>query len=230
MAANDSSGMGPTALESRETFAPLPRQSRQEAAGTVPTDIQLLQMVRRGDPAGAEALFERHAPSILGFAGRMLGTRHDAEEICQEVFLKMIASAHQYDERAPLMSWLLSIAANACRDQLRQRKRTSPLPLSSAEHLAAPTPSAASTLLDEERRRSVERALQALSPEQREAVVLARYHGLPYQRVAEALGITEGAVKTRISRAVQTLRGLLSDDETITKEEDRSWTAAKPGS
>jgi RNA polymerase sigma-70 factor (ECF subfamily) len=198
---------------------------------TVPTDIQLLQMVRRGDPAGAEALFERHAVAVLGFAGRMLGTRHDAEEICQEVFLKMITSAHQYDERAPLVSWLLSIAGNACRDQLRRRKRTAPLPLSSAEHLAAATPSAATTLLEEERRRSVARALAALSPEQREAVILARYHGLPYQQVAAALGITEGAVKTRICRAVESLRRLLSTDgETFVSEEGRSWIAAKPGS
>jgi RNA polymerase sigma factor (sigma-70 family) len=222
---------GTTACVWRETFDWPSRQSGEEAASTVPTDIQLLQMVRRGDPAGAEALFERHAPAILGFAGRMLGTRHDAEEICQEVFLKMIASAHQYDERAPLMSWLLSIAANACRDQLRQRKRTSPLPLSSAEHLAAPAPSAASVLADEQQRRSVERALQALSPEQREAVVLARYHGLPYQQVARTLGITEGAVKTRVCRAVETLRCLLSaEGEVIAKKESWSWTAAKPGS
>ena len=207
---------------------PLQRQSRRRLLAAVPTDLQLLQMVRRGDPAGAEALFERHAGVILHFAGRMMGSSHEAEEICQEVFLKMIARAHQYDGRAPLVSWLLSIAANGCRDQLRRRKRVGPLPLSAAENIATSAPSPVSALLDEERRVAVTRALAELSDEQREALVLARYHGLPYGEVAAALGITEGAVKTRICRAVETLRRLLSDEESaVTNKEDRSWTAAK---
>jgi DNA-directed RNA polymerase specialized sigma24 family protein len=61
-------------------------------------------------------------------------------------------------------------------------------------------------------------------------VILARYHGLPYQRVAAALGISEGAVKTRIHRAIESLRRRLSDETETKNEEGWTWTATKPGS
>lgn len=178
----------------------------------MPTDLDCLQMVRRGDPAGAEVLFQRHAEGVLRFAVRMMGNHHEAEEICQEVFLKMIDRAAQYDGRAPLGSWLLSIAANSCRDQLRRRKRRPSVPLTAAREVATTEPSAVGRLLEAERREAVSRALDALSEDQREAIVLARYHGLPYAEVATALGISEGAVKTRIFRALETLRALVCDE------------------
>ena len=70
-----------------------------------------------------------------------------------------------------------------------------------------------------ERRRAVREALAELSEEQREALVLARYHGMPYAEIASTLGISVGAVKTRIFRAVETLKARFSEGE-------RSWTAA----
>jgi RNA polymerase sigma-70 factor (ECF subfamily) len=209
----------------------------------VPTDVECLAMVRRGDPAGAEALFQRHAGGILRFAGRMMGSQHDAEEICQEVFLKMIDRADQYDGHAPFPSWLMSIAANACRDQHRRRRRRQTLPLTDAAEVAAPGPTAQALLLERERRAAVEAALSALSEEQREALVLARYHGLPYVEIAATLGISVGAVKTRIFRAMETLKDLFARPEEAAGEagdaaegapagdarkEDSQWTAAKP--
>jgi RNA polymerase sigma factor (sigma-70 family) len=193
----------------------------------VDSDSDCLQQVRRGEPAGAEAIFQRHGPAILHFAARMLGNQHEAEEICQDVFLKMIARADQYDGRAPLVSWLLSIAANACRDQLRRRKRVSVVAISAAQELPSGTPSAMSVLLAEEQRRVVQQALAELSEEQREALILARYHGLPYAEVARALGISEGAVKTRIFRAVEALKARLLGDEPQGTESEQPWTAAK---
>jgi RNA polymerase sigma factor (sigma-70 family) len=190
----------------------------------VTSDADCLQQVRQGDPGAAEAIFQRHGTAILHFATRMLGNESEAEEICQDVFLKMIGRAEQYDGRAPLVSWLLSIAANACRDQLRRRKRVSAVPLTLVQELPSGDPSAVNVLLAEERRTMVQEALAALSEEQREALVLARYHGLPYAQVASTLGITEGAVKTRIFRAVETLKARLLDDGPNT---ETTWTAAK---
>jgi len=83
------------------------------------TDLDLLNLVRRGDPAGATGLFEKYADALLRFADRMLTNRAEAEEITQEVFLKMITRVEQYDGRAAVSSWLFAIAANACRDRMR---------------------------------------------------------------------------------------------------------------
>ncbi len=201
------------------------------------TDLDAIQKVRLGDPAGAEALFTRHADAILRFATRMLGIPSDAEEICQDVFLKMIDRADQYDGRAPLGSWLLSIAANACRDRLRSRKVRIAAPLTAANEQPAPGLSPVASLIAREDARRLERALATLTDEQREVLVLARDHELPYAEIARLCGTTEGAVKTRIFRALESLRRTMNDDapaprarrtptDTLATKET-TWTTAK---
>lgn len=182
-------------------------------------DRSLLDRIRRGDTGGAGELFERYAPALVKFADRMLSDRPAAEEVAQEVFLKVISRAHQYDGRAEVSSWLFAIAANACRDRRRRDRRAPVVPL---EAIAEPRERGAgieAILGQRERREAVRRALTSLSDEQREALVLARYHGLPYAEIASVLGISVGAVKTRIFRAVETLKARFSEGEA-------SWNAA----
>jgi RNA polymerase sigma-70 factor (ECF subfamily) len=182
-------------------------------------DRSLLERVRRGDAGGAEELFERYAPALLKFADRMLSNRDSAEEVTQEVFVKVISRAHQYDGRAPVSSWLFAIAANACRDRRRRDRRAAVVPMDSIGDLPARGEGIESRLAGRERRAAVREALGALSEEQREALVLARYHGLPYAEIARVLGISVGAVKTRIFRAVEALKARFSEGET-------EWNAA----
>ena len=92
-------------------------------------DLGLLERIRRGDTDGAAELFERYAPALLRFTDRMLSDRASAEEVTQEVFVKVISRAHQYDGRAGVASWLFAIAANACRDRRRRERRASIVPL-----------------------------------------------------------------------------------------------------
>jgi RNA polymerase sigma-70 factor (ECF subfamily) len=182
-------------------------------------DRSLLERVRRGDAGGAEELFERYAPALLKFADRMLSDRESAEEVTQEVFVKVISRAHQYDGRASVSSWLFAIAANACRDRRRRDRRAAVVPLDSVGELPSRGEGIESRLAGRERRAAVRKALAGLSEEQREALVLARYHGLPYAEIAGVLGISVGAVKTRIFRAVENLKARFSEGEA-------SWNAA----
>jgi RNA polymerase sigma-70 factor (ECF subfamily) len=185
-------------------------------------DRSLLDEIRRGDTGGAAELFERYAAALLRFADRLLSDRASAEEVTQEVFVKLISRAHQYDGRAEVASWLFAIAANACRDRRRRERRATVVPLE-----AIPEPADGrhrgggieGALIDREQREAVRAALSALSDEQREALVLARYNGLPYAEIAEVLGISVGAVKTRVFRAVEALKDRFSQGET-------SWNAA----
>jgi RNA polymerase sigma-70 factor (ECF subfamily) len=179
----------------------------------------LLERIRRGDTSGAAELFERYAPPLLRFADRLLSDRSTAEEVTQEVFVKVISRAHQYDGRAEVSSWLFAIAANACRDRRRRDRRATVVPLEGIPEPVQKGDGIESVLSDRERREAVRRALAALSEEQREALVLARYHGLPYSEIAEVLGISVGAVKTRIFRAVEALKTRFSQGEA-------SWNAA----
>ena len=86
-------------------------------------DLEALELVRRGDEAGAARLFQRWSGPLLRFSGRMLGDFSEAEEVTQDVFLKLISRAGQYDGRASVAPWLFAIAANACRDRLRRNSR-----------------------------------------------------------------------------------------------------------
>lgn len=180
-----------------------------------------LERVRLGEPEGATELFRRYSESILRYTDRILGSRAEAEDVTQEVFLKAIVRVDQYDGRAPVASWLFAIAANACRDRLRRSGRRASVPLDSVAEPTAPGPSPDRVLVESERRRLVRRALAALSDEQREALVLARFHGMPYVEIARTLEISEGAVKTRIFRAMEKLKDVFS-------EGDSSWIAATP--
>lgn len=187
-----------------------------EAAGIGPdqeADLESLELVRRGDEAGATRLFERWSGPLLKFTGRMLGDPSEAEEVTQDVFLKVIARASQYDGRASVASWLFAIAANACRDRLRRSARRPSVPLDSVAEAPEPDLPVDIRLVERQRREAVRRALAHLSEEQREVLVLARYHGLPYAEIARALSISEGAVKTRIFRAMETLKSLFSEGE-----------------
>ena len=182
-------------------------------------DAELLERIRQGDNEGAAELFERYAPALLRFTHRMLSDRASAEEVTQEVFLKVISRAHQYDGRAGVASWLFAIAANACRDRRRRDRRASVVPLEAVAEPRARGESIESTIASRQRRHAVREALAELSEEQREALILARYHGMPYAEIARTLGISVGAVKTRIFRAVETLKAHFSEGE-------QSWTAA----
>jgi RNA polymerase sigma factor (sigma-70 family) len=194
-----------------------------EASGANPdqeADLESMEQVRRGEAAGAARLFQRYAAPLLRFTGGILGDPAEAEEITQDVFLKVIGRADQYDGRAPVASWLFAIATNACRDRLRRSVRRPSIPLEAVTEVREPGLPADERLAHRQRRDAVRRALSELSLEQREALVLARYHGMPYAKIARVLDISEGAVKTRIFRAMETLKAHFS-------EGDSSWNAAR---
>ena len=182
-------------------------------------DRSFIRRIREGEPDGATGLFRKYSGPVLRYADRLLGSRPEAEEVAQEVFLKVITRVDQYDGRAPVASWLFAIAANACRDRLRRAGRRAAVPLEAVPEAAASDPPADRVLVEAERRRLVRRALALLSDDQREALILARYHGLPYSEIARTLEISEGAVKTRIFRAVEKLKDVFSKGES-------PWTAA----
>lgn len=187
-------------------------------AGDTP-DRSLLARIRRGDTSAAGELFERYASAILRFADRLLGNRAAAEEVTQEVFVKVISRAYQYDGRAEVTSWLFAIAANACRDRRRRERRATIVPLETIPEPSQKGDGVEAGLLQREKREAVRRALSGLSEEQREVLVLARYHGLPYAEIASVLGISVGAVKTRVFRAVENLKARFSEGES-------TWNAA----
>jgi RNA polymerase sigma-70 factor (ECF subfamily) len=177
------------------------------------SDQELMRIVQAGDYSPASEIYDRYSGRIYNFAFRFLKNAEAAEDATQEVFVKMMRHANQFHGDAKLSTWLFSITANWCRDHLRKADNKA----KEAEDvlISLPTPPELApdrTLERRETEQRVQRALQLLTPEQREAILLSRYQGLSYAEIAQIAGCSEGAVKTRVFRAMETLKRALTSE------------------
>jgi RNA polymerase sigma-70 factor (ECF subfamily) len=177
------------------------------------SDQELMRLVQAGDTSPASEIFDRYSSRIYNFAYRFLRNSEAAEDATQEVFVKMLKHANQFHGDAKLSTWLFSITANWCRDYLRKADNKA----KEAEEVlySIPAPSELAPDRNLERRQDeqmIQKALSALTPEQREAILLSRYQGLSYAEIAQISGCSEGAVKTRVFRAMETLKKALAGD------------------
>lgn len=174
------------------------------------SDQELMRLIQAGDFSPASEVFERYSPRIYNFAFRFLKNQEAAEDATQEVFVKMLKYANQFHGDAKLSTWLFSITANLCRDHLRKSDNK---PKESEETLLALPSSEMGPdrrLETRETEIRVQKALEMLTPEQREAILLSRYQGLSYAEIAQIAGCSEGAIKTRVFRAMETLKKYLT--------------------
>jgi RNA polymerase sigma-70 factor, ECF subfamily len=177
------------------------------------SDQELMRIVQAGDYSPASEIYDRYSGRIYNFAFRFLKNAEAAEDATQEVFVKMLRYANQFHGDAKLSTWLFSITANWCRDYLRKADNKTKESDDVLVTLPAPTELAPDRRLEQrEDEKRVQRALEALTPEQREAILLSRYQGLSYAEIAQIAGCSEGAVKTRVFRAMETLKKVLSGE------------------
>jgi RNA polymerase sigma-70 factor (ECF subfamily) len=173
----------------------------------------LLDRARRGDLAAFNSLVEEHQGIVYNVCLRMLGSPAAAEDAAQDAFIsawRNLASLRGDQFRA----WLLRIAANACRDELRRRSRrpATSLDTSLEEGMpdpADPDPSPEASVLSAELRGGIQAALLELPEDQRLAVILCDLQGLEYDEIARATGANIGTVKSRLSRGRARLRAIL---------------------
>jgi RNA polymerase sigma-70 factor (ECF subfamily) len=159
--------------------------------------------VGRGDGAACGELVERHLPRMVAFARRITGNQADAEDVAQEVFLRLWSKAGAWRPEAKLTTWLHQVALNLCRDRLR---RAAPTPLDQAPEPVDPAPSAAAAVQRAQSARRVEAALAGLPARQRAALALCHYQGLSNLEAAEVLGVGVEALESLLARARRTLR------------------------
>lgn len=182
---------------------------REKAEMTHLSDQELMELVQAGDYAPASVLFDRYSSRIYNFAYRFLRNNEAAEDATQEVFMKMMKRAHQFNGEAKLSTWLFSITANQCRDYLRKADNKSKEDEETLVTIAASDDSPEEQLAQRQEAERVRRALDMLTPEQKEAILLSRYQGLSYAEIAQVSGCSEGAVKTRVFRAMEALKRIL---------------------
>jgi RNA polymerase sigma-70 factor (ECF subfamily) len=177
-------------------------------------DATLVRRCLRGDTVAVEALVARFQAEVYGLCVRLLNHRHDAEDVTQEVFLRIFRSLKRWDSSRPLRPWVMGIAVNRCRTWLMQRARRPEL----ADYLQDTVPGPA-TDDSAELLREIQDALAELRPEYREVFVLFHEHGHPYEDIAGALDRPVGTIKTWLHRARLEMldrlqrRGMVPPDE-----------------
>lgn len=175
--------------------------------------------LKAGDRAEFARFVESHSPLIYRLALRMLNSEQDAEDVLQETFIKAFQHIHNFDGRSKLSTWLYRIATNEALMLIRRRKpdiisinqslegEDGPTePLQIVDWASLPE----DELLSRETRAHLDQAIQMLPESLRLVFLLREFEGLSTLETAQALGINEGAVKTRLSRARLQLRESLS--------------------
>lgn len=169
------------------------------------SDLDLVARAVAGDESAFAALVRRNADAVYGHALRFFGDRQSAEDATQEVFIKVFKTIASFDGRAAFSTWLFRVTRNVCLDMVRSGRRT-PLPVDPATFEPDPRADFSDDVAFAE---TLDRAIRALPPEDREALGAVSVFGLSYQEAAVALGIPVGTVKSRVFRARRTLAGLL---------------------
>jgi RNA polymerase sigma-70 factor (ECF subfamily) len=194
--------------------------SAEALAGPVSLERGLLEQCRRGDPEAFARLVALHEGMVFNLAVRLLGDAEEARDIAQEVFLQVYRSLGRFEGRSALKTWIYRIVVNQCRNRRRwwrrrRKERSCPLEaLTQADEArlaeAGPRTEGPEERLERrEQARAVRAGLLRLSFEHRAVLLLREVEGLSCAEIAGALSVAEGTVKSRLSRARESLRRAL---------------------
>ncbi len=176
------------------------------------TDEELVARSARGDADSFNQLILRWERPIYALAYRVIGREQDARDVCQETFLRAFRGIAAFKGQAKFSSWLYRIALNLCRDWIRRERRTPVVQAPDGVDLRdlvserGPAESVEDLVSRRDMSRLIARAMQALSEEQRTAIVLKEYQGLTFQEIADLQGCPLSTVKTRLYQGLTLLR------------------------
>jgi RNA polymerase sigma-70 factor, ECF subfamily len=179
--------------------------------GPEPGDDALVAGARQGDPAAFDLLVRRHYRAAYAVALAALGRRSDAEDVCQDSWVRALEKLDDCRQPGRFLYWLLTIVRNRAHNlrDARRVRRTEPLEPDGANAREDPIRDLEQTRLREE----LEAALQTLRPAQREVVLLHDLAGLSHREIGESLGISEGMCRQHLFQARQELRRRLARKE-----------------
>jgi len=176
-------------------------------------DEEMMAATAQGDEYAFEILVRKHQVLVLNLVYRFIGDRVRAEDLTQDVFIRVWRSAKSYEPRAKFSTWIYRITANLCLNELKSTGRKKLIPYfpgeegkeGGVETIPDGSPSVEDRLLAEERNRQISDALQTLPENQRMALILKKYDDLPYQEIAQILGCSVSAVESLLVRAKKNL-------------------------
>jgi RNA polymerase sigma-70 factor, ECF subfamily len=173
-------------------------------------EIEWMQRIRDGDMEAFRLLVEAHQARVVGTVSKMLGSDAEAEDLAQQVFIRVWRSAPRYKPTAKFTTWLFRITRNLVFNEMRRKRHF----VDHTEDIAEPAERKErgpdQVLLEEELQVAIQDAISRLPETQRLAIVLRRYEGLPYEEIAKIMDTTVPAVKSILFRARAELRERLA--------------------
>jgi RNA polymerase sigma-70 factor (ECF subfamily) len=177
------------------------------AATSEETERTLIAQAQQGDKQAFSELVRRHRQGVISVVYRMCGDMNLAEDVAQDTFIRAWLHLPGYRPRSPFRNWVYRIATNAALDVLRREKETADV---DALPLAARGEGPAAVVEQREQAEAVRKAVLALPPASRAALVLREYEGLSYREIADALGVPIGTVMSRLNYARRRVLELLA--------------------
>lgn len=181
-------------------------------------EAEKLRLALQGDEGAFASLIETYQTSVYNLAYRMLGNAVDAEDATQETFVRAFLHLKRYDPARPFRTWLLSIASHYCVDRLRRRTEDrllldEDISLDEYRQCEIPMQLSTSAIVEQrEREALIRRLLASLPAIERAAIVLCYWYSYSYEEIAEMLGLTVSAVKSRLYRARRALAKKLAQE------------------
>lgn len=175
-------------------------------------DVELMARAGAGDHRAFQQLVERHQHAVIGTVAKMLGNPSEAEDIAQQVFIRLWRHAKRYRPDAKFTTYLFTITRNLVFNETRRLSRRKEVSADEREETshtmieADPVRQPDNELLQDELRRAVDQAIATLPEAQRMAVVLRRYEQMPYEEIAKVLDLSVSAVKSLLFRARTALK------------------------
>jgi RNA polymerase sigma-70 factor, ECF subfamily len=182
----------------------------------IDSDLELMLRVAGGDADSFEALLLRYRAPLLNYLSRMVRDQALAEDLAQEVFLRVYQARERYQPQARFTTWLYRIATNLALNAIRDR-RGEPLMTEPpgdresetgllVEQVPDSRPTAEQEMMESDRQWLIREAIEALPEKQRVAVILHKYQGVDYCQISKVLKVSESAVKSLLFRAYESLR------------------------
>ena len=181
-----------------------------QSVANEPTDSELIRQWRSGDGRAATKLVERHAPGLANFVSSS-GERDSVEEVVQDTFVRAFGAIDSFRGESAFRTWLFTIAKRLILDRRRVERR-SRLVSTVKEDDAVSTFDALDSMVADESMLRVRRAVEQLSPKQKEVFTLRLEQGLSYKEIAELVGSTEGAARVHYHNAMRAVKEFLDDE------------------
>jgi RNA polymerase sigma-70 factor, ECF subfamily len=173
-------------------------------------EIGWMARIREGDMDAFRLLVEMHQARVIGTISKMLGSEAEAEDLAQQVFIRVWKSAPRYQPTARFTTWLFRITRNLVFNELRRKRHFSDQSEETPEPIERAEKEPDRVLLGEELQNAIQAAINQLSESQRMAIILRRYEEMPYEEIAKVMGTSVPAVKSILFRARAELRERLA--------------------